>query len=194
MIFKSVFFAAALLALGAPALAINKCTGADGKVSFQDAPCVGGKTETLGLKSGGVITPLPVANKPTNNAAQLNAQGKIADAIMAGEPLVGMTVAELNRAMGAPTKVNADDYNGVKKDQVIYERVGVTWLVYTEAGVVTAVQKRPESNAVASRPAVVCPSAQEIRNMETSASSRTLSDAIRVEMLKQIRDAKNCGR
>ena len=35
--------AACALALGflSPAWAINKCTGADGKVSFQDAPCVG---------------------------------------------------------------------------------------------------------------------------------------------------------
>jgi len=36
-------FAACALALGflAPAWAINKCTDADGKVSFQDAPCAG---------------------------------------------------------------------------------------------------------------------------------------------------------
>lgn len=36
-------YAACAVALGflAPAWAINKCTGADGKVSFQDAPCTG---------------------------------------------------------------------------------------------------------------------------------------------------------
>ncbi|MBX3633741.1 MAG: DUF4124 domain-containing protein [Burkholderiaceae bacterium] len=39
----SIRYAACALALGflAPAWAINKCTGADGKVSFQDAPCAG---------------------------------------------------------------------------------------------------------------------------------------------------------
>ncbi|MFT4241206.1 MAG: DUF4124 domain-containing protein [Acidovorax sp.] len=41
-------YAACALALGflAPAWAINKCTGADGKVSFQDAPCPG-RGETI---------------------------------------------------------------------------------------------------------------------------------------------------
>jgi hypothetical protein len=36
-------YAACILALGflAPAWAVNKCTDANGKVSFQDAPCVG---------------------------------------------------------------------------------------------------------------------------------------------------------
>ncbi|RYF38321.1 MAG: DUF4124 domain-containing protein, partial [Comamonadaceae bacterium] len=29
------------------AWAINKCTGADGKVAFQDAPCVGGQSEKI---------------------------------------------------------------------------------------------------------------------------------------------------
>lgn len=34
-----------------PAWAINKCTGPDGKVAFQDAPCTGsGKSETLNVK------------------------------------------------------------------------------------------------------------------------------------------------
>jgi len=40
---KPIRYAACALALAfvAPAWAINKCTGADGKVSFQDAPCAG---------------------------------------------------------------------------------------------------------------------------------------------------------
>ncbi len=36
---KTVICAAALLALCVPAMAINKCTGPDGKVVFQDAGC-----------------------------------------------------------------------------------------------------------------------------------------------------------
>jgi len=44
-------YAACALALGflAPAWAINKCTGADGKVSFQDAPCAG-QGETIEVR------------------------------------------------------------------------------------------------------------------------------------------------
>lgn len=39
---KAFFLIVALLA--APAWAVNKCTGPDGKVSFQDAPCHKGET------------------------------------------------------------------------------------------------------------------------------------------------------
>ena len=61
-------YAACALALGflAPAWAINKCTGADGKVSFQDAPCVGEgeKIEARPAMEGGTpIQPAPSASK-----------------------------------------------------------------------------------------------------------------------------------
>lgn len=49
MSFKSIVFASALLALCAPVMAITKCTGADGKVSFQDAPCAG-KSEAVNIR------------------------------------------------------------------------------------------------------------------------------------------------
>ena len=41
--------AVTLLIVATPALAVNKCTGADGKVSFQDAPCIG-KSESVIIK------------------------------------------------------------------------------------------------------------------------------------------------
>jgi len=51
---NSIRYAACALALGfgfvAPAWAINKCTGADGKVAFQDAPCVGGQSEKIDVR------------------------------------------------------------------------------------------------------------------------------------------------
>lgn len=43
----------AATALTAPAWAINKCTGSDGKVTFQDAPCVSSKSETLDFDEDG---------------------------------------------------------------------------------------------------------------------------------------------
>lgn len=61
-----------LLLLCTPAWAINKCTGPDGKVSFQDAPCQG-KGEVLEVKpasgkrdipaTGDVYTPTPEARR-----------------------------------------------------------------------------------------------------------------------------------
>ena len=47
MIKHAVFLGA--LALTAPSWAVNKCTGADGKVVFQDAPCAG-KGEKLDVR------------------------------------------------------------------------------------------------------------------------------------------------
>lgn len=65
---------AACLALAAPAWAINKCTGPDGKVSFQDAPCAGaGKGEKIEvrLSSSGIGTAAaaPAAATPASGAS-----------------------------------------------------------------------------------------------------------------------------
>lgn len=43
---RAALLATVLLA-AAPAWAVNKCTGADGKVTFQDTPCTGEKAETV---------------------------------------------------------------------------------------------------------------------------------------------------
>lgn len=64
-------YIACTLALGflAPAWAINKCTGADGKVSFQDAPCVGEgeKIEVKPVIQG--ATPIQVKPAATKEGA-----------------------------------------------------------------------------------------------------------------------------
>ena len=58
---KTGVCALALLAFYLPAMAINKCTGADGKVSFQDAPCVG---------TGELLTVKPASGRaPTASAS-----------------------------------------------------------------------------------------------------------------------------
>lgn len=50
-----------------PAWAINKCTGADGKVAFQDAPCQVGKSEQISVRPASgdgptTHTPMPASN------------------------------------------------------------------------------------------------------------------------------------
>ena len=67
----------------------------------------------------------------------------MAEAIRTHKPLVGMTVAQLNEAMGPATKVNADNYNGTQREQVIYERPSESWYVYTRNGMVESIQHRP---------------------------------------------------
>lgn len=66
---KPVLFAAALL-LVAPAWAVNKCTGPDGKVVFQDAPCAG-KGEKLDVRpaSGTASAAAPISASSVNAPA-----------------------------------------------------------------------------------------------------------------------------
>ena len=49
------------LACAAPAWAVNKCTGTDGKVSFQDAPCAEGAGEKVDVRPAmqGAVPPAP---------------------------------------------------------------------------------------------------------------------------------------
>lgn len=71
-----------LAALCTPAWSINKCTGADGRIVFQDAAC-GGKGEKMNVRpaSGDSSTPqntaVPAANdaeKPKTEAQRIEAQ------------------------------------------------------------------------------------------------------------------------
>ena len=82
---KVIFAAVILASLCAPSWAINKCTGADGRVVFQDAACAG-KGEQLNVRpaSGDSTAPQatssPVqnsANKPPSESQRL--EGLIAD-------------------------------------------------------------------------------------------------------------------
>lgn len=190
-----------LLAIGisiaamSPVWAVNKCTGADGKVVFQDAPCAGkGETIIVRPASGNAnASSEQSAARTRAEVAAIEWRSKTNGAIARGEPLVGMTRAELDQAMGAPTRVNANNYEGVLKDQIIYERPRATWLVYTESGKVSSIQHRPSINSASNAPPVNCLSNFEIRNMQVSANSSSLSEGERVERQKQITEAMRCG-
>ena len=64
-------FALCALALGclSPAWAINKCTDAKGKVSFQDAPCVGEGEKIDVRPTTRGATPVPPAAAPVGEGA-----------------------------------------------------------------------------------------------------------------------------
>ena len=60
----------AALAAAGPALAVHKCTAPDGRVTYQDAPCVGGKSQEVDVSP-------PVAGDkvpPSSEAARMEAQ------------------------------------------------------------------------------------------------------------------------
>ena len=179
------------------AAAVNKCTGPDGKVVFQDAPCEG-KGETVKVWSSGPSSPSGSGPDDALQRARRQAEidgihqrADIRAAIERGEPMVGMTRSQLEQALGAPDLVNADNDGGVVREQIIFERPGQAWYVYTENGVVTSIQNRPSVHRTR---AGRCPTPQEIRAMETSASSITLSERERMERLRQIGEARRCSR
>lgn len=59
---REIFLCVALMSAAAPGWAINKCTGADGKTVFQDAPCAG-KGEKIEVRpaSGNAPVATPAA-------------------------------------------------------------------------------------------------------------------------------------
>lgn len=62
---RPLIAAALLSVLSAPAWAVNKCTGPDGKVVYQDAPCVG-KGDSIDVRpSSGPAIPKAVPPKPS---------------------------------------------------------------------------------------------------------------------------------
>ncbi len=73
---KIIIVSALLAAICAPAWAITKCTGADGKVAFQDAPCSAGKAEALTVRpaSGNGSPPPLSATAETAPKKQTEAQ------------------------------------------------------------------------------------------------------------------------
>lgn len=115
------------LVLSAPAHAVNKCTGADGKVTFQDAPC----------PNNAAAAEVKIWKEPPGDpmAASINS------AIATGKVMIGMTAQQVRSSWGSPTKINSSIGSYGKHEQWIYDRGNYrSQYVYVENGVVTAVQ------------------------------------------------------
>jgi hypothetical protein len=124
--------AAALLTLAvSPAWSVNKCTGADGAVSYQEAPCVPG--------AGGQklkLQPVP-ASTPT--------EVKFANAIASGKIMIGMSAEQVRRAWGSPTKINGSTGSYGRHEQWVYDRGNFrSQYVYIQNGVVSSMQSPSE--------------------------------------------------
>jgi hypothetical protein len=176
-----------LAVLASPVYAINKCTAADGTVAFQDAPCQG---------KGSAIDVRPASGKDSLPAAPVKAAPSknfdIYSAIERREPAVGMNGDQLQQAMGLPNRINTGEYKNGNTQQRIYERGAMTWYVYTDGRLVTAIQSAAAAGAAAS--GLPCHSGHEIRDLETSASSNSLSEAQRMAMQKKIKEMRDCGK
>ena len=190
MLVKLVFVVAALVV--GPVWAVNKCV-VGGQTVYQDAPCAGGGGTALSLPR----SPQPSADDAGRASAdlqQLQHRNAIAEGIRTNKPVVGMTRKELDQAMGMPNAVNAGNYGGVLKDQLVYYRPNGTWYAYTTNGVVDSVQASapmPQAQQTAPRLAR-CPSSLEIRNVEITADNLGITTEQRRLILRRVADMRAC--
>jgi hypothetical protein len=109
------------------AIAANKCTAADGSVSFQDSPCA--------VATKGEVVKLDYVQSSTEQDARISA------AIAAGKVRTGMTAAEVKRSWGSPTKINTSIGSYGKHEQWVYERENYkNQYLYIQNGVLTSMQ------------------------------------------------------
>ena len=144
---------------GAASAQVYKCPGPGGQTVFQQSPCAGGKE--LNVKPVQEVGGTYLGGQTAQGAADVDRRLAILGAAERGEPAVGMTVDQLERAMGAPQKVNVANYGGGPEEQRIYRRDGRTYYVYTRGGQVSGIQ-----NQETGRPKPACPSARELRDAE----------------------------
>jgi hypothetical protein len=169
------------------ALAVFKCTGPGGAVTYQETPCAVGGVRLAADSSTGraVATSVPSGSGAGPSAA---ANNRILTAMANGEPAIGMTREQLVQTLGHPQRANLGQYGDSRQDQLIYERPGGTLYVYIRDEKVRSIQnslgyKSPPKN---------CPSPLEIRNAETAAGSITLSDDERRLKQRQVERMKRC--
>jgi hypothetical protein len=125
----SLIFACAAALYGIDALAVNKCIGADGKITYQAADCPSAsKAEVIKVPTA------PAFSDPNENV--FNA------AIARGRILTGMSAAQVRRAWGSPTKVNTSVGSYGRHEQWVYDRGGIgrSQYVYVQNGIVTSMQ------------------------------------------------------
>ena len=192
----SVFMMAVGMAtVGAPVWAQYKCTSPSGQVSFQQQPCAGQqRQQALDLKA----LPPPSAGTPAPDFAKQNAELDkrlaIRAAIEERRPVVGMTVSELQLAMGAANNVNRSQAGDVVSDQHVYQRGARTVYVYTRNGVVTSIQD-PASGQASAPGAGKCLSRREIWELEVEASRNDIryNEAAQERYRRRIALAKDCS-
>lgn len=166
---------------------VYKCPDPHGRTVIQQAPCTGGQELDVRPASG-YDNPANAARARLRAEREGNAQD-ILLAISEGRPAIGMNEDQLRMALGTPTRINRANYQGRTSDQWVYYSRGQSWFVYVRDGRVSSFQNSETTSTGSSR---ACPSALEIRNMETSASSVTISQEQRRALQRQVAAAKAC--
>ncbi len=195
---------ASLAGLSLPATAgMFKCHTTGG-TTFQQTPCENAKDAAETYQPSGVPkgkadgTSATSAAPPASATEAAPAAEAVVDpqeinrAIVGSYPLRGMTITQLQSAMGTPDRINSGDYQGGYSEQRIYTKPPMRYYVYTDGVKVRSIQS---SQIVDTTPQVAshyCPAALEIKNEEVSANSITLTDDQRKAKLDHIQAMREC--
>ena len=145
-----ILLLSAMLVAG-PVWAVNKCTGAYGRIVFQDAPCQGNETVREDLAQRHKEAKRQQAHEAIERERQIqlaaNQKARIereeAEAKEQASKVVriGMTAAEVRANWGEPTGVNSTTTTYGTSEQWIYRRGSYrTQYVYLSNGVVSSTQ------------------------------------------------------
>ncbi|MDM4768057.1 DUF4124 domain-containing protein [Pelomonas sp. SE-A7] len=185
----------ALAAASLPALAQYQCRLADGSLSYQQQACPSGaaqqKLELRDQRPGAPASAPDYAGQ----LRELEQRRLIREAISAGRPLVGMTRAELDAALGSPLRSSQGQIGADQTEQLSYQRPGRSLHVSLRNGLVVAfddVDRGPRSNG--QQLAKACASPREIRDIEIEINKLANRDnkPLQLELNKRLLDAKAC--
>lgn len=176
-----------ICATSAVAQGVYKCAGANGQTTFQQAPCAAGGGTKVDVRVN-VMEGRPAGDRQVRSDAERNT--RMRSLINQRRIAIGMTEDELVQSWGNPAKINSDLYAGGRvSKQWIYQRgSGGDQYVYTDGGLVTAIQDRPGYAVAQER----CYTSDEIRNLTVGANSITLSTQEARERREALARMKPC--
>lgn len=201
-----IFIFVALVAINLPAMALYKCATPSGGTTFQDVPCTG-KGETMNVQGNSKVA-IDSTSSSGNNTCEkaLFTTQKFNDPYSV--QIVSITKSGTEAIPYANTSVvatkyllvaNAKNPNGAydgEKSYICYTSPdGLRLLQFTASSNSRNRQNtnQPSVDSSAKAKSARCPTLQEIKDMETTASSIRLSESERKERLKQIGEARLCG-
>lgn len=127
---RTIVFLLSLTAL-APAWAVNKCTGSDGKVVFQDAPCAEGKGGKIDVRpaSGSAAAPTVPATGEAPTRASMSKEGEFGESWQRRTFLENRGIADARNALRGHQQRCTDKQRelAARKNYSNNNLAGATW-------------------------------------------------------------------
>jgi hypothetical protein len=169
--------------------AVFKCTDPKtGKVTYSDARCPAAADQVGVRIMANVVDAHPIPEAGLR-AGPLRGS-RVEELIMAGRVAIGMTEQEVFNSWGDPSHVNTDIYGDRMQKQMVFNRgADGTQYVYTENGLVTAIQSRPGYVRTHTER---CYSALDIRNAGVGENSQSKTAAEKQAIRDRVARMKPC--